>query len=81
MSTNAHNFAAFVYLTCTGAKTPTTSGAVASKWWLSVRGELTHIFAVKGTFIQFLDRLDIFDVDDAEGLFPWKAEVFHLYLE
>lgn len=36
---------------------------------------MAYIFAVKGTFIQFLHRLDIFDIDDAEGLFSWKAEV------
>lgn len=36
---------------------------------------MAYIFAIKGTFIQFLYCLDIFDTDDAEGLFPWKAEV------
>lgn len=28
-----------------------------------------YVFAVEGTFIQFLHRLDVFDTDDAEGLF------------
>lgn len=32
---------------------------------------LEHIFAVKGTFIQFLHSLDVFDTDGAEGLFPF----------
>lgn len=42
--------------------------------WVS-EGESAYIFAVKGTFIQFLHGLDVFDIDNAEGLFPWKAEV------
>lgn len=40
---------------------------------MNVSGELAYIFTVKGTFIQFLHCLDIFDIDDTEGLFPWKA--------
>lgn len=36
---------------------------------------MAYIFAVKGTFIQFLHRLDIFDIDDADGLFPWNAQI------
>lgn len=42
--------------------------------------ELAYIFAVKGTFIQFLHRLDIFDTDGADGLFPWNTEVILLSL-
>lgn len=45
--------------------------------WLLVGGD-SYIFAVKGTFIQFLHCLDIFDIDDAEGLFPWNTEVIQL---
>lgn len=61
--------------TGSGAKVVITKRAILKKWWLGAWGELAYIFAVKGTFIQFLHRLDIFDIDDAEGLFPWKAEV------
>lgn len=41
---------------------------------------MAHIFAVKGTFIQFLHRPDIFDVDGAEGLFPCGAESLSVML-
>lgn len=43
-------------------------------------GELAYIFAVKGTFIHFLHRPDIFDINGAVGIFPWGEQVILLGL-
>lgn len=38
-----------------------------------LRRFFAYIFAAKCTFVKFFNCLDMFDVDGAEGFFPWNT--------